>query len=353
MRGPKTILALLAIGVIAALSPTYAQEAPAGKVVGGHRFVEIAPGVYAAYASGTIQTQSNSCVIVNRDDVLIVDTHVTPAAARALVQDIKALSDKPIKYVVNTHFHFDHTDGNQVFGPDVQIIGHLNSARMIQADMFHRRVSADQQAAMPGNLDTLRNRVAAEADPTAKARLQQQLNVAQANFEALKEVRATPPNVTFADRKTIMSGDREIQLIHFDRAHTNSDVVVFLPKEKVVCTGDFFEGPVTGFLGDAYVNDYPAALEKLKALDFVEVVPGHGGDTFKGKERIDYFQAYLRDLWQQGKRLHDEKVSAADAAKRIDLTAHRTHYAAINGPGVATAAVTRIYELLDGKDGLQ
>jgi hypothetical protein len=80
----------------------------------------------------------------------------------------------------------------------------------------------------------------------------------------------------------------------------------------------------------------------------VDVIPGHG-DPFKGKERIDWFQAYLRDLWRQATALHDEKVAAADAARRIDMTAHKAHYTSINGPGVPLVAVTRIYSVIEGR----
>src|SRR5207302_10786306 len=85
-----------------------------------YKFEKIADGVY--YATGGFG--SNNVVVVNDKDVLIVDTGTTPAAARAFVADIKALTNKPIRYVVNTHWHFDHTDGNSIFGPEVQIIAH-------------------------------------------------------------------------------------------------------------------------------------------------------------------------------------------------------------------------------------
>jgi hypothetical protein len=78
----------------------------------------------------------------------------------------------------------------------------------------------------------------------------------------------------------------------------------------------------------------------------VDVIPGHG-EPFKGKERVDWFQAYLRDLWKQGSALHDQKVSAADAAKRIDMTAHTAHYLTINGPGVNLPAVSRMYDVME------
>ena len=130
---------------------------------------------------------------------------------------------------------------------------------------------------------------------------------------SLKDLKLTPPNVTLVDRMTLFRGDREIRLLYLGRGHTGGDIVVYLPKEKVLCTGDLLVHDVANLI-DGYVNEWPDALEKLRPLDFVDVIPGHG-DPFKGKERIDWFQAYLRDLWKQGTALHEQKVAAADAAQ--------------------------------------
>ena len=115
----------------------------------------------------------------------------------------------------------------------------------------------------------------------------------------------------------------------------------------MLCTGDLLVHDVANLI-DGYVNEWPDALEKLKPIDFVDVIPGHG-EPFKGKERIDWFQAYLRDLWKQGSALHEQKVAAADAAKRIDMTAHKAHYPAITAPGVNLPAVSRMYEVMEGR----
>src|SRR5579871_4256175 len=120
----KFTLGLLCAIAVGSWSLAQAQPLPPTNypVVQGktYKFEKIADGVY--YATGGFG--SNNVVIVNDDDVLIVDTGTTPAAARAFVADIKMLTGKPIRYVVNTHLHFDHTDGNSIFGPDVQIIAH-------------------------------------------------------------------------------------------------------------------------------------------------------------------------------------------------------------------------------------
>src|SRR5881409_1921627 len=89
-----------------------------------YKFEKIADGVYCATATGSMVTGSNNVVIIGSRDVLVVDTGTTPAAARAFIEDLKLLTPKPVRYVVNTHFHYDHTDGNQVNAGKADIIAH-------------------------------------------------------------------------------------------------------------------------------------------------------------------------------------------------------------------------------------
>src|SRR4029077_21119713 len=138
-------------------------------------------------------------------------------------------------------------------------------------------------------------------------------------------------------------GDREIQVRFLGRAHTGGDVVVYLPKEEVVITGGFLTAALSNMC-DALFNEWPATLDELKKLDFDTVLPGHG-EAFTDKAKIDYFQAYLRDVWTQVSRFKQQSVSAEDAAQRSDLTKHKDPFPTIQGPGVPVIAVTRIYEL--------
>ena len=114
----------------AALAQT---RTPAGTVHTGKafRFNKVADGVYHAIGTGALQVVGNSAVIVNDEEVMIVDDHVSPAAAWVLLEEVKELTPKPVRYVVNTHFHFDHAHGNQVFGPNVEIIGHEFTRQML------------------------------------------------------------------------------------------------------------------------------------------------------------------------------------------------------------------------------
>jgi len=200
--------------------------------------------------------------------------------------------------------------------------------------------------AMPGQIEDLRKRVASEADPAAKAKLQTQLQVTENNYASQKELKLTPPNVTLTTQMTLYRGSREIQIRYLGRGHTAGDVVVYLPNEKVVMTGDFLTAGLSN-LSDSYPDEWVASLDALKKLDFDTVMPGHG-EAFTDKAKIDYFQAYMRDVWTEVSRLKKQGVSAEEAATRADLTKHKGQLP-IQGPGVPLIAAQRIYALLDGK----
>lgn len=310
-----------------------------------YRFQQIVPGVYSAIGTGTMNVGSNSAVVVNADDVLIVDSHISPESGRAMLAELKTITDKPVRFLINTHFHYDHTNGNQVFPPSVDIIGHEYTRRRLTGDILQRGMFADLLTGLPKQLEDLKARAAADPDPAAKAWLERQLRVQTAFAASVKDVKATAPNVTLDDHMTLFRGGREIRLLYVGHGHTGGDIVVYLPKERVLCSGDLLVNGVANLV-DGYVNEWPDALEKLKDLDYEDVIPGHG-EPFKGKERIGYFQAYLKDFWQQAVKLHDANVPASDAAKRIDMTAHQAHYPTITGPGVNVAGVNRVYQVIE------
>ena len=171
------------------------------------------------------------------------------------------------------------------------------------------------------------------------------MNAAENNVAAQAELRPTPPNVTLRTEMTLYRGGREIQVRFLGRGHTAGDVVVYLPKERVVMTGDFLTAALSN-MSDSYPDEWVASLDALKTLDFDTVLPGHG-EAFTDKAKIDHFQAYLRDVWTEVGRLKQQGASADEAAKRADLTRHKGNFPNIQGPGVPLIGVQRIYELLD------
>ncbi len=197
---------LMAVSIWRDPSPATAlaqARMPAGTAHTGKafRFNKVAEGVYHAVGTGALQVVGNSAVIVNDDDVMIVDDHVSPAAAWVLLEEVKELTPKPVRYVVNTHFHFDHAHGNQVFGPNVEIIGHEFTRQMLAGGksaampLFRNYV-----AGLPAQIDGLRKRVAAETAPEAKAKLQTQLQAAESNAASQAEFRLGAANGDAAHR---------------------------------------------------------------------------------------------------------------------------------------------------------
>ncbi len=313
-----------------------------------YEFRQITDDVYTAMATGTMNVGANTPIIINDDEVLIVDSHITPASARALVEELKQITDKPIRYVVNTHYHFDHAHGNQVFGPEVAIIGHEFTRRMLLGDVLEQRTYQFFTGSVPQQIDDLKRRAAAAPDPAERQRLADQAYVQENYLADLDEVQPTPPNVTLRSALSLFRGDREIQLHFFGRGHTGGDIVVYLPEERILCTGDLV-GPGLSYMGDGHVNEWADTLGALLELDFETVLPGHGA-PFTGREPIRNFRAYLDDLWTQVSGFHAQGLSVPQASARVDLTAHRDAYASIQGRGIAEGTVQRIYEVIEGNE---
>src|SRR5262249_19285828 len=166
-----------------------------------------------------------------------------------------------------------------------------------------------------------------------------------AYLEQVKETKVTPPAVTFDKTMTIVRGGREMRLLFLGRGHTDTDVVVYLPKERIVCSGDLMES-VPSYMGDSFPEDWIATLERLKAIDFDTTMPGHGV-VFTGKAKIEAFQTYLRDAITQVTALKKQGLSAEAAAAKVDLTARAKEFATIRTLGPDGAAVRRIYQLAD------
>ncbi len=321
---------------------------PSGSIATGkvYKFEKIAEGVYYTTSDSPMATGGNHTIIVGERNVFLVDSGTTPLAARALLEDMKLITDKPVRWVVNTHFHFDHTDGNSIFGPEVEIIGHEYVRHAIaDLDVLHREPFKTAMANMPIQVEALKKQIADEKDSARRATLEKQLAAKQADWEEFKNLKLTPPNVTYSSKMTIFQGQREIQLLFLGRGHTQGDTIVYLPKERIVCSGDMMETQ-PAYMGDALFDEWLATLDKLKEVDFETVLPGHGV-PFHEKSLITAYQSYLKDLMSQVAALRKQGVSADDAAKRVDMTSHKADFPQIQGSGAEIRGVRRMYEWMD------
>ena len=207
----------------------------------GTEIIELETGVFARLHEGL----TNAGIIVGDDSVLIIDSLRVPSFARDLIKDVKDITDKPIKFVIDTHSHWDHSWGNEEF-PDATIIGHKNCyAEMIDVEWNEQ----------------WRKKVTSSNDPWSE----------EGNI-----VNITPPNMTFETSMQLYFGGRELDLKYFGRAHTSGDIYIHLPKEKIVFTGDVAQDGGVPYLGDCYPVDWPDTDNKLAALPIERFMSGHG-----------------------------------------------------------------------------
>jgi cyclase len=312
-------------------------------------FTEVVPGVYHARGIGDLVVGSNSAVVVNDSDVLLVDSHITPAAATRLLEELKSLTGRPVRYVANTHWHFDHAHGNQIYPPEVEIIGHeATHAVMAAGGSVSGRSYESFIGAIPGQIAALEAVLDTMTDAGARADHEHRIEQQRVYYAQTQEVRPVAPNTTLSERMTLHKGDREIRFLFFGRGHTEGDVVVHLPNDGVLITGDLITAGVP-YMGDGFVEEWIDTLEHLKSLEFEWIIPGHGM-PYQDRARIDHLQAYFRDFLAQARELHAQGLSAEDAAARVDMSAHAERFPGISGPGVSPTGVVRLFELLDARD---
>ncbi|HMD32196.1 MAG TPA: MBL fold metallo-hydrolase [Candidatus Acidoferrales bacterium] len=320
---------------------------------------QVADGVYAAI--GKNGAFCNAAVIVNRNDVLVVDTHLRPVWAHDLIQQIKKMTDKPVRYVVNTHWHPDHVQGNEayvnVFGPTVEYLAQHNT----REDMIHKAIPSIQDSlkdlpeAIAKMEKTLADGKDAQGQPLTdeqRANLQKQIEDQKAYLGELRQMQITLPTITF-ERSLYLHkpGERTIQVLYFGKGHTRGDVVVYLPKEKVVATGDLLTNGIP-FMRDAYPVEWGATLEAIEKLDWTVAIPGHG-DAQQGKAQIGKLISFMKDLVTQVKAAVAQGRSLEETKKAVNLSSHAPDFPVYKTPAAfqrtVDSAVERCWTEVSGK----
>jgi glyoxylase-like metal-dependent hydrolase (beta-lactamase superfamily II) len=269
-----------------------AHEGPA---VGDARFeiAKVADGVYAAVAAPAYKVNSNAAIIETDDGVMVVDTHSKPSAARVIVERLRDLTPKPVRYVVNTHFHWDHWHGNEVYPaayPHAEILtNQITREAMVRKGL--KRIQ-DHVRQVPGEIAALRAELAA-ASPAGRPAVEARLRLAESYLAEVEALKPALPTMVFEQTMTLYRRDREIQLLHLGRAHTEGDVFVYLPKEKVAITGDALIG-WTPYMGDGYPEDWVRTLDRLAQLDVDHLIMGHG--NVATRDWLRTFRGYVHDM---------------------------------------------------------
>lgn len=225
--------------------------------------VELDTGVYARLHEGL----TNSGIIIGDDSVLVIDSLRMPSFARSLMEDVRKLTDKPVKYVIDTHSHWDHSWGNQEF-PEAAIIGHENC--------YSEMVDVEWN-------EEWKNKILSSGDAWSD----------EANV-----VTITPPEITYQDSMRIYFGGREIILKYLGKAHTSGDTFIHLPKERIVFTGDVAQDGGVPYLGDSYPDEWLDTDDRMAELPVDRFVSGHGpvGDINALKTARDFIHSLVGSM---------------------------------------------------------
>ena len=226
-----------------------------------------------------------------------------------------------MKKVINTHFHWDHWQGNETYRslyPGLEVI----ASEQMRVNMTKPDAGLGgiphierQIAALPAEIGKLKDEVAKTSDPAAKARVESNLRQAETFLEELKKMQPAPPTRGVPGGVTTLREDgREIQLHVVGRAHTDGDVFVYLPKEKVLVTGDAVVGWMP-YLGDAYPEDWVQSLATLEKLDVTHIIPGHG--DVAPKSQITFFKNYLADLVAAVKKAAADRATLDEMKSKV------------------------------------
>ncbi len=313
-----------------------AEGADFGKVTSS----KVADGVYLFTTSryGDVGFGGNAVAILTDDGIVMFDTSGTPASAQAILAELRKLTDKPVLYVINSHWHWDHWGGNQVFKaayPNVQFLSsEKNRDLMINTAVAWNKPGLERD--LPNYISQQKQQfAAAEVKHTSEAQLAEMRELLAADEDFLQQKRSvvyTFPNIVFSDSVTLFLGGREIRVLHA-RAITPGDTYVYLPKEKILITGDILVNPIPFAVGGSYPQDWIAALQALDALEVEAIIPGHGEverDKTYLRQNLKLFQHVVSDVHKarsEGRSLPETQAAlgsnAATYASDIALTEQR------------------------------
>lgn len=282
-------VSLLVLGALIP-DPAAAQTSTAPYVVR-----DLAPGVFAVAGPPDVPSYlfANSLVVIGEDGVMVVDSGDRPELARAIVDLIRARTDRPVRWLVNTHWHGDHVWGNAAFQdafPGVRILATESardsvagsSARQVEEQLEQQREGRARLAEM---MDT--------ADASLRTRIRAADSVRVGRMAELERLRIVPATETFTERMSMDLGGRTVVLLPLGPAHTPGDAAVWLPEEEIVAVGDLLEEGEL-WLEGADVEGWTRALDALAALDPRIVLPSHGGVSEDGA-LLAAGRAQLRD----------------------------------------------------------
>jgi glyoxylase-like metal-dependent hydrolase (beta-lactamase superfamily II) len=311
---------------------------------------KLAPDVYLIRHPDAPDTfpQSNTLVVIGTREVLVVDSCYLPSSAKEDIAQIKKWTKKPVRYLVNTHWHYDHTMGNGAYVDafaGLSIVAHTETQKQIRGynpqwfAKFPERAARFQKQLDDGKDERGTPLTAASRDELKRAIAG--VAPVQREFATIAKRTDMVPTIAFETELSLDLGGREVKLLFLGRGNTAGDIVVYLPKEKLVATGDLVDHPVP-YLGGGYPVDEIATLEALLRLDIATVVPGHGkvlaGTDYVKAER-ELIRAVVAEVDRATHRLGGKggrnlDAIRAEVLKTVDVAKLRTQFAGTDAENI-------------------
>jgi len=284
------------------------------------RLERLGEGIFFAIATPGSGSMGNAGILDLGAETLIFDTMLTAAAARDLRAAAERLTGRAPRYVVNSHFHGDHTIGNIVFD-DATIIATAPTAALItnENDQFLRELrehgaELDAQA---------RVEAAAASDPAVRRDIEEQSDDFAALAREAHTTRSRQPNITFESRLSIHGGRRDAQLISWGGGHTASDAVLYLPTERILFSGDLIFYRCHASIASGDPAEWLRILGEMERLDIAALAPGHG--AVASRAAIAEQRAYLEALLGLALQAVEAGKTAEEAAKTSIPAAYRDY----------------------------
>ncbi|HET8548909.1 MAG TPA: MBL fold metallo-hydrolase, partial [Bryobacteraceae bacterium] len=249
-----------------------------------------------AIARPAVVLNCNAAIFENSRDLLIVDTHSKPSAVVALVAQLRReVTAKPVRYIVNSHFHWDHTQGTPAYrkaAPQADIVA-SEATRKLLAENGASRLSASVEQVRK-SVDEYRRKLGDAKTPDQKQAWSRFAEEAEAYLTEMRNYAPELPNVTFERDLIIHDKAHDLHLAFRGRGHTAGDVVVWAPQKRVVATGDLLHG-FPPYLGDSWPREWPLTLLRVAEFDFAHVIGGHAGVQHT-RDRLYQMGAYIEEL---------------------------------------------------------
>jgi glyoxylase-like metal-dependent hydrolase (beta-lactamase superfamily II) len=281
--------------------------------------------VYEAAEGSTAVVNGNIIAVIGSEAVLVVDTGQFPSIARRVVADIKATTRAPVRYVVNTHWHGDHLLGNFVFKqawPEAKFVAHSHT--ISQAARYYANYLAEAPKSLPIVVDQMKKELAESKSEDRKLWLSRTLECAEAIIGEVGETAYLAPDTPMDSEMKIDLGGVEVVVKSIGTGNTPGDLIVWVPADKLVASGDMVVAPTPYAIGSS-LEPWVKTLGNLRALGATTIVPGHG-PVMRDDRYVRDLEALFTTTRTQLVALEAQGVARKDAADKLDVGEFRTRY---------------------------